>query len=54
MTPTTLNTYLTPWLVKVLLWGSIGAIVLYFTLTLHRLNKWLLSEAQKRAREDGS
>ena len=54
MTQAILNTYMTLWLVKVLLWGSIGAITLYFTLTLHRLNKWLLSEAQKRAREDRS
>ena len=51
MSQAILETYMTLWFIKVLLWGSIGAIILYFTLTLHRLNKWLLSEAQKRARK---
>lgn len=50
MSKVILETYMTLWLVKILLFGSIGAIVLYFTLTMHRINKWLLSEAQKRAR----
>lgn len=49
MTPATLETYMTLWFIKILLFGSIGAITLYFALTLHRINKWLLIEAQKRA-----
>lgn len=49
MTQSILDTYLTIWLVRVLLFGAIGAIILYFTLTLHRINKWLLNEAEKRA-----